>query len=512
MRWKIKSTSVSENKSTGIKTTTKTKQFTVTIGEAVGVGKTAVGAVQAAAKSLKTLNKANPKAGLAPFASTASILANVEKSLEVYKKVMNVIEKITPIVQLVARGSGLWCSPGNAGDIAQIILGQVQKILIALVVTAISQLKDYIWNYEFVIKEIKETFEEPINKNIEELAKKVNKSALNDSFKNLANDAETNKYQDSLIAGISSGTLDLSDSIDWNNDSDTKWFSDAYITEYTDPESSTKRKLRGSIKNLGIQYSDDDGETWKQTQQLDGSWYCFAKIPNGNGYTYVAGSKDFIESIKDSTDTEWVDNKNYYYSDGENYQAVTKYYKENNNFDGKDKNDFSASKGIYFSTDNGITWQQTSVTNNINHICEFEEKVNYPPTLVASSDDFDGCFYSTDGETWTSTYDNDKWFNVKAQDTTQKRIKRIGIVETAVTTNLGVGVGNIFKNETVVNFKITMNGLTVQDGREEETVEFYDNLAELIAQGLDGDELYEGLIADGYTKEQIYEMMGVPMP
>ena len=481
MRWKITSTNVSENTNTGIKTTTNTKQFTITIGEAIGIGKTAIGAVQTAAKSLKTLAKANPKASLAPIASTASVLANVIKGLDAYGKVMSVIEKVTPIVQIAARASGMWASPGNAGDIGEIILGQAQKVLMSFVLSTVNNLKDFVWNYEFVLKEIKETFEEPINKNIEKLEEEINNIALGECINDLVTE--------DVPLDIDSGNLDLSNALDWNGDSDSKWFSEAYETEYV--VNGVKRKLRGSLRNLGIQYSDDNGETWESTAQTDGSWYCFAKIENAGSFTYVAGSKDFISSLKESTDTDWVDNKNYYYSDGESNLTITKYYKDNHPFDGLDKDSYEPSKGIYYSSDDGITWNATSITDNINDLCEFEEKENYSATIVASSDDFNGCYYSEDGINWQNAYSEDKWLKVIAQDQNFKRVEQISVVDTCEVSKLKVGIGNIFQNDIIVNFDVDVNNLVVSDPRSSAVIEYYERMAELIAEGKTVDEIYE---------------------
>ena len=508
MRWKIKSKNVTENRSTGIKTTAITKQYTVTIGEAIGVGKSAVGAVQAAAKSLKNLNVTFPKVGLAPFATTASILATIVTGLEVYKKITMAVEKVTPIAQLIARGSGVWCSPGNTSDIAQIILGQIQSILMTLVISTINQLKDFVWNYEFVIKEIYESFEEPINKNIENLTKKVNNAALNESIVNLANDSATDEYQDSLIANISSGNLDLSEGIDWEGSSEKKWFSEAYITEYV--VNGNKRQLRGSSKDLGIEYSDDNGETWNKTEQTTGSWNCFAKIHNGNDYRYIAGSKDFIESIKDSEDSDWVENKNYYYNDGKNFKTITKYYKENNEFDGKDKDEYVSTNGIYYSDDNGITWNKvaTEITDNINDICEFEEKEGYQESLVASSDDFNGCWHSNDGLNWTRTYGSDKWLKVRACDATNKRIGKTEENETAIISTINVSSGYIFKNEIVASFEANINNLFIDDGRPPEIKEFFRVLDALIEAGPTPNVVMQGLNDAGYDEATIRRYLG----
>ena len=508
MRWKVTSVNTTDNQDTGIRTTTKTKQLSITVGEAVGMGKTAYGAVQAVAKSLKSYinQKKNSttstskdgvksttsslaSSALAPLYSTASTLATVVKGLEAYKKVMSVVEKVTPAVQLAARASGCWCSPGNAGDIGQIILGKVQQILISLAVSTVSNLKDYVWNYEFAIKEIREEYEEPINKNIEELSEELSDSVLEDCINNLntSDDSTGNQF----ISDISSGNIDLSAAFDWNNDSDTKWFSDVYVTEYTDYYGTSNRKLRGSLKNLGIQYSDDDGETWTQTKQEDGNWTCFAKIKVDDAYIYVAGSKDFISSLKDSEDSDWVENKNYYYDDGYNIQTRNKYYKENNSFDGEERDEYEISKGIYYSLDNGITWQASNIADNINCFCEFEEKPDYPTTIVAGSDDFNGCYYTEDGKTWSTVYSKEKWLDIDASEEIFKRINNLAYLQFNKVNTLEVCKGSEFSSTVNVTFSSDIKNLEIADARDSDTQEYFNKLQELIKEGKTIDEIYE---------------------
>lgn len=484
MRWKIKSVNTTENSTTGIKTTTKTKQLVVTVGEAIGVGKTAVGAVQAAVKSLKTLNKANPKAGLAPLAATADVLLTLVKGLEVYGQVMSVIEKVTPVVQLVARGSGLWASPGNVGDIAQIILGQAQKILVAIIVASINSLKDYVWNYEFVLKEIDESFEESINKNIEDLNKKLNGETLSGILDNLVGESESDNAN-SFLSDMSSGSIALGDIFSLD-DPNRKWFSEAYKTEYIIPNQNYVRMLRGSYKDYGIQYSDDNGETWQQTHQEDGSWYHFAKIKatiEGQLKTiYVAGGRDYVKSLKDpASPPPPIATTNYYYNDNVNIQTMTKYQKENNIYPLKDKDEFVASKGIYYSIDEGLTWTAiqpfnievyneqgqrydtvTTSGGNINGFCEFEEKAgNIVASITAASDDFDGCFYTADGTTWTQTFKSEKWLNIEAYDDIMTRIPALGAVFITGVDVLGITRGQSFDGDITASFKTGVDNLQV---------------------------------------------------
>lgn len=514
MRWKIVSTSVDENRATGIKTTTKKKQFVVTIGEAIGIGKTAVGvgrsamaAIQNASANLSSLASFAPSsAGLSPFVAFAAALMGMLTGLEIYKKLMLVIEIATPIAQIAARLSGLAFSPLNILDIAQIALGLIEQLLLTLAISLLTQMRDMVWNYEFPLMEVKEVFQEPIEQNLQELADKVAQAAIVESINNLAADSMNDgnsgnnnsgsnsgdsdgDYANSLVSDISFGDLDLSDCIDWNNNSDTKWFSNAYISEYKIGEA--KRQFRGSLKNFGIQYSDDGGKSWFDTEQTNGSFVCFAKIPTAKGYTYVAGSKDYIQSVKASEDETWEENKNYYFYDGENYQTRDKYYKENNEFDGQEKDEFVATYGIYYSTDDGIHWKGTNVFDNINSFCEFEEKEDCPATIIACSDDFNGCFYTEDGINWENPYLTDKWLKASANEMSNIRVPQFGVKNniTVYSPNT-ISKGVSFDGEVIVNFKPEIINLSVYDARDQETIDYYNRLAELVAEGKSVDEIY----------------------
>jgi len=460
MRWKIKSVETTEDKSAGTRTTVKTQQLVVTVGEAIGVAKTASGAVQAAAKSLTTLSKANPKAGLSPLAASASILSTLVQELEVYKKVMGAIEKVTPVVQIVARASGLWTSPGNAGDISQIILGQVQKVLMAIVLSSINILKDMIWNYEFVIKEINPEFTESINKNLENLNKQLSGQVLQECLDKIVGDSNTSTNADGFINGISDGEMSLGDVFN-----DTDWFSEAYKTQY-ETSQNTVRMLRGSYINTGIEYSDDGGKTWNQTNQETGSWYHFAKIKVNNQWRYVAASRDYIKTLQDAQ--EFSANTNYYYNDGVGIKEMTKYQKEIEEYPPKVKDDYIPSLGIYYSDDNGISWISSTVTtDNINCLCEFEEKSgdpdNYVPSIAAASDDFNGCYYTTDGANWTQTFQDEKWLNINAYDDIWIRINNLNSEFNINVQTMGIRKGQEISGGVIASFETNMSGLVVED-------------------------------------------------
>ena len=67
--------------------------------------------------------------------------------------------------------------------------------------------------------------------------------------------------------------------------------------------------LRGSNNDCGIQYSDDDGRTWKNTEQVTGSFCCFAKLvteeEDNYKITYFAASAPYIKSVVKTTDEKF---------------------------------------------------------------------------------------------------------------------------------------------------------------------------------------------------------------
>lgn len=452
MRWSI-STSTNIDSNTNIKTTTTNKQFIITIGDIVGLGKSVYGAVKNLAVKIPSFIQQLKQNGNAGGAATASMVNNIVQPLavviqgmEVYKKVMGVIETVTPIVQTVARATGVWCSPGNIGDIAQIILGTVQQILIALVTEAILRLKEWVWNFEIVLWNISESVSVQLTKNLKALDKKIEDN-VNASFNvqtlNL-NPFDTSSGSGSGSgsgAGINSGVgsagyasaealKSIYDQLN-NQTAVTETDNGAaevaklvagekqdWSTSYeTQLQTNVKfvRLLRGSLMDCGIEYSDDGGSTWNKTEQITGSWCKFGKILVDGKYRYIACSIPYIKknNLKQSKDKEWQKNEKeqydrdyFFYSNN----AVGRYPK--NKKDGieitnaifnspigcYDASGFIEGLGVWYSDDDGISWQASVINEGYyGGVYEFQEKVDNPASVVVCSYDYKGIKYSYDG-------------------------------------------------------------------------------------------------------------------
>ena len=131
MRWAINTKVVEEKVSTQqkgkstVQTTNKTLRTTrtqyITVGDIVGAAKSATGAVKNLVARLPNyINqfRSNPYAKSQAQANTAQMILNIASPLatilqgaEVYKTIMKVVGILTPIMKLIARGTGVWCSP-----------------------------------------------------------------------------------------------------------------------------------------------------------------------------------------------------------------------------------------------------------------------------------------------------------------------------------------------------------------------------------------------------------------
>ena len=290
--------------------TTTTKTQYITVGDIVGAASSMAGAVKNVVKTIPgyiNIFKNNGDAASASLAqmalNIATPLAGIIQGAEVYKKMMNVINTLTPIMKLIARGTGVWCSPGNAADIANIVLGTVQQILVAVVTQIIIALKDWVWNFEFKLRDITTDSSIIITKNLKSSSARINKkvySSLNYSTLNQGLDVQS-------LSAISSGGFaptgaqtELSKLIQQINEQAGMSatlegqaeeirkaiiaglhpaFGDSWITEY-ELDGEHLREFRGSSNNNGIQYSTIEGDkiVWKQSNKTNGSFCCFGKI------------------------------------------------------------------------------------------------------------------------------------------------------------------------------------------------------------------------------------------
>lgn len=467
MRWSLKTRTediTSAQDSSLLSTQTKRKTITtktqyITVGDIVGAASSMAGAVKNVVRTIPgyiNIFKNNGDAASASLAqmalNIATPLAGIIQGAEVYKKIMNTINTLTPIMKLIARGTGVWCSPGNAADIANIVLGTVQQILVAVVTQIIIALKDWVWNFEFKLRDITTESSIIITKNLKSSSARINKkvySSLNYSTLNQGLDVQS-------ISAVDSGSLlptatqtELSKLIKQINDQAGQSaslegqaeeirkaiiaglhpaFGDSWITEYN-IDGEHLREFRGSINNNGIQYSTiENGKVvWKQSNKSDGSFCCFGKINKSDGaVVYLAGSAPWIykTDLVLNTDSEWSqDSHNMYNKDYYIYDSVKDAERKNNNFHKankalKDSVDIETQTtkkavrcynatptkpaiGIWYSVDNGENWYQSNITDAyIGSFFEYTEKPNYPTTSVAARYDYNGLLYSENGSHW----------------------------------------------------------------------------------------------------------------
>lgn len=299
---KTVTTSVHSNGKT-YKDVTTTKRPYVTIGDIIGTSKSAYAAVSA-------LKKAKGNSSIAKTAAAALIdpLIALLTSMSVYKKIMSVVGKVTPIVKLIARASGIMHSPGNSSDIAEIIFGELQKILVYLAVTAVVELKEFIWNLEIPLVQIDSTASEPITEAIEENGKKLSSTVVNiiTSLESMTDDSSSdasdysNSYveeleemqeEESELAGIVAGTNTT------DGKAVTYKFSDIKTTDKEIAGTSYKRLIAGSSEDKGLFYSDDNGTTWIQSNVTSGNYVTI----EGEKEDYCSGSGPVLKATSDSS-------------------------------------------------------------------------------------------------------------------------------------------------------------------------------------------------------------------
>lgn len=442
MRWKIKSIT-SEEKNDELITTTN-KVFTITVGDIAGVARTASGALKALGANIgnfiKTINDPNNPASLMSAAQVATVnalnsliqpMAVVAQGMEIYRKVMKIASVVSPILQMVARASGVWCSPGNAVDIADIIGGTIIEVLSSLAMSAFLMLKEWIWNYEFELWSTNVTNISKITKIVKKLSDNLNKETISwlEETGSKADPEEVNrimsddKYKETTIT-YPSENIDLENAEDnfnkfgelstWNKSS-------YYKTIKKIDNKNYPRMLRGSNNDCGIQYSDDDGKTWKNTKQVTGSFCCFAKLvteeEDNYKITYFAASAPYIKSVVKTTDEKFstiesniqnIDKYNKPYYD-EQKRQLTKRQKDIKKITDVYEPDIETTikaTGLYKSDDDGITWTQVENMKEgyYGKLIEFCKKKDYGFTLVAASygeEEYKGIYWTRDGDNWT---------------------------------------------------------------------------------------------------------------
>ena len=471
MRWTLKTktediTSAQDSSLLSTQTkrkTTTTKTQYITVGDIVGAASSMAGAVKNVVRTIPGYINIFRNNGDAVSASLAQVafniaapLAGIIQGAEIYKTLMNVVNVLTPIMKLIARGTGVWCSPGNAADIANIILGTVQQILVAVVTQIIISLKDWVWNFEFKLRDITTESSIIITRNLKGSSVRINKKV----YASLKYSTLNQGWDIQSISAANNGSLPLDETQTATKTELSKLiaqlneqagqsaalagqaeeirkaiiaglhpvFKDSWITEYN-IDGEHLREFRGSSNNNGIQYStiENDKVIWKQSNKTDGSFCCFGKINKSDGtVVYLAGSAPWVykTDLVLNTDSSWSqDSHNMYNKDYYIYDSVKDAERKNNNFHKagkylKDNIDIETQTnkkavrcydatptepaiGIWYSTDNGENWYQSNITDAyIGSFFEYTEKPDYPTTSVAARYDYQGLLYSEDGIHW----------------------------------------------------------------------------------------------------------------
>lgn len=539
MRWSLKTKTediTSAQDSSLLSTQTKRKTITtktqyITVGDIVGAASSMAGAVKNVVRTIPgyiNIFKNNGDAASASLAqmalNIATPLAGIIQGAEVYKKIMNTINTLTPIMKLIARGTGVWCSPGNAADIANIVLGTVQQILVAVVTQIIIALKDWVWNFEFKLRDITTESSIIITKNLKSSSARINKkvySSLNYSTLNQGLDVQS-------ISAVDSGSLlptatqtELSKLIKQINDQAGQSaslegqaeeirkaiiaglhpaFGDSWITEYN-IDGEHLREFRGSTNNNGIQYSTiENGKVvWKQSNKSDGSFCCFGKINKSDGtVVYLAGSSPWIykTDLVLNTDSEWSqDSHNMYNKDYYIYDSVKDAERKNNNFHKankalKDSVDIETQTtkkavrcynatptkpaiGIWYSVDNGENWYQSNITDAyIGSFFEYTEKPNYPTTSVAARYDYNGLLYSENGSHWEVSKTNGENLDfgrfIDLKDLKSEKF-RTNSVDIEATANITATVYTLSRHTINQEINVSISPLEITVNNEETT-------------------------------------------
>ncbi|MDR0676282.1 MAG: hypothetical protein LBF97_04510 [Elusimicrobiota bacterium] len=240
-------------------------------------------------------------------------------SLEIVQKVLKVAAIVSPIAQIAARASGVWASPGNIGDIVQIVLKTVSKVLISLALMALGALINYILNLEIKVDEVSDSVSYAIGDSLNNAGTKI-AAAINNSLNNLANSnisdlvfVDTGNATEQLInTGIGGNTNGLSDgdtredtedltpevgTIITGNGNDGKTHSFETIVD-----TGGSRLIAGSNINEGLWYSDNAGTTWNHAyfDEFEGISHVlsvgnFKSFAFLNNYWYVGNNNNSLK-------------------------------------------------------------------------------------------------------------------------------------------------------------------------------------------------------------------------
>ena len=307
------------------KVVTKTVTY-MKVGDLIGTAKTAYDLGKTLRRKKGTIAKTLKQYGVGYIQNLITPLIALVTGMDAYKKVMTILEKVTPIAKIIARASGILRSWGNAGDIAAIILSTVSKIIVQLATIFLLKMKEMIWNFEFKIREISDQYIiDQISMATRDTVDKCNKTVTKDmkdapdnidktTQKDEGNVEDGNERNDASIVMSPGGTNILYSEInegikiflngDWRSTNITDgsfmpckkpWNGILFAFSYEGRNADSKQ--------YGVLYSLDDGSTWYPLKPNDSNYYVYDAAIFGNNINF----SQYTDVLKLRTDEEGSD-------------------------------------------------------------------------------------------------------------------------------------------------------------------------------------------------------------
>lgn len=277
------------------KVITKTTTY-LKVGDVIGAAKTAYDLAKVLRRRASNIRQTLKQYKVDYINSLLNPLLALITGMDIYKKIMAVIDTATPIAKMIARATTIFPHAGNSADIASIVLGMVTKIIVQIATIFLLKMKDMIWSFEFKIREISNEYV------IEQIS--------------LATRDTVEKCSNIVLDAIGISTTGASTSSGSASSIDFSLIKPGVVIA---PDGTM---LWYSNINEGIKYLED-GE-WHQTNFTDGSFKPCKKPWNGVmfAFSYEGDSIDskqygVIYSLNSGKHWEYLnpDDKDYYVYD-----------------------------------------------------------------------------------------------------------------------------------------------------------------------------------------------------
>lgn len=282
--------------------TTKTITY-MKVGDLIGTAKTAYDLGKVLRRKKSTILSTLKQYGVSYINNLLTPLIALVTGMDIYKSLMLAIQIATPIAKTIARGSGIWASWGNAGDIASILLSTVSQILVQIATIFLLKMKDMIWNFEFKIKEVSNQIVVSAISNATSNTVSKCSELVNKKVKNTPTEKECCKNVKGTLAGVNvfdgfvsvNGDMEVKYS-DTNNGIKYRFgqgdWQESMIIENGAERPLTDGSFKPSSKDwngiifaisyegenldskqYGIIYSIDKGKIWRYLKESDKDYY-----------------------------------------------------------------------------------------------------------------------------------------------------------------------------------------------------------------------------------------------